>query len=204
MKKEERLQYLEKLKKFDLDISNDKILGIDEVGRGPIAGPLVVCGIIMKKDSNILGVKDSKKVTEKNRIKINKKILEDAEYVCIKEIDVNTIDELNILNATKKAMQEIIYELEEKSTVCLVDAVKGLRAKIVKGDDTSYSIACASIVAKVYRDNLMEKYEEEFTEYGFSKHKGYGTKAHYDAILKNGITKIHRKSFLKNLEEHRK
>ena len=216
MKKEERLQkekeYLEKLKKFDLDITNDKILGIDEVGRGPIAGPLVVCGIIMKKDSNILGVKDSKKVTEKNRIKLNKEILEDAEYVCIKEIDVNTIDELNILNATKKAMQEIIYEFEEKSTVCLVDAVKGLRAKnseynilsIIKGDDTSYSIACASIVAKVYRDNLMEKYEEEFPEYGFSKHKGYGTKAHYDAILKNGITKIHRKSFLKNLEEHRK
>ena len=140
MKKEERLQkekeHLEKLKNFDLDISQDNILGIDEVGRGPIAGPLVVCGII----------------------------------------------------------------------------IRGLEAKnpdyrilpIVKGDDTSYSIACASIVAKVYRDNLMEQYDKEFPEYGFSKHKGYGTKAHYDVILEKGITKIHRKSFLKNLDEHRK
>lgn len=216
MKKEERLQkekeHLEKLKNFDLDISQDNILGIDEVGRGPIAGPLVVCGIIMRKESNILGVKDSKKITEKNRIILNEKILEEAEYVSIKEVDVHTIDEINILNATKKAMQEIVEELEEKSNVCLVDAVRGLEAKnpdyrilpIVKGDDTSYSIACASIVAKVYRDNLMEKYDKEFPEYGFSKHKGYGTKAHYDVILEKGITKIHRKSFLKNLDEHRK
>ena len=216
MKKEERLQkekeHLEKLKNFDLDISQDNILGIDEVGRGPIAGPLVVCGIIMKKESNIFGVKDSKKITEKNRIILNEKILEEAEYVSIKEVDVHTIDEINILNATKKAMQEIIEELEEKSNVCLVDAVRGLEAKspdyrilpIVNGDDTSYSIACASIVAKVYRDNLMEKYDKEFPEYGFSKHKGYGTKAHYDVILEKGITKIHRKSFLKNLDEHRK
>ena len=166
----------------------------------------------MKKESNILGVKDSKKITEKNRNILNEKILEDAEYVSIKEVDVSIIDEINILNATKKAMQEIVEELEEKSSVCLVDAVKGLEAKnpeynilpIIKGDDTSYSIACASIVAKVYRDNLMEKYEEKFPGYGFSKHKGYGTKAHYDAILEKGITKIHRKSFLKNLDEHRK
>ena len=216
MKKEERLQkekeHLEKLKNFDLDISQDNILGIDEVGRGPIAGPLVVCGIIMRKESNILGVKDSKNITEKNRIILNEKILEEAEYVSIKEVDVHTIDEINILNATKKAMQEIVEELEEKSNVCLVDAVRGLEAKnpdyrilpIVKGDDTSYSIACASIVAKVYRDNLMEQYDKEFPEYGFSKHKGYGTKAHYDVILEKGITKIHRKSFLKNLDEHRK
>ena len=216
MKKEERLQkekeHLEKLKNFDLNISQDNILGIDEVGRGPIAGPLIVCGIIMRKESNILGVKDSKKITEKNRIILNEKILEEAEYVSIKEVDVHTIDEINILNATKKAMQEIVEELEEKSNVCLVDAVRGLETKnpdyrilpIIKGDDTSYSIACASIVAKVYRDNLMEQYDKEFPEYGFSKHKGYGTKAHYDAILEKGITKIHRKSFLKNLDEHRK
>ena len=130
----------------------------------------------MKKESNILGVKDSKKITEKNRNILNEKILEDAEYVSIKEVDVSIIDELNILNATKNAMQEIVEELEEKSSVCLVDAVKGLEAKnpeynilpIIKGDDTSYSIACASIVAKVYRDNLMVKYEEKFPGYGFS------------------------------------
>lgn len=166
----------------------------------------------MKKESNILGVKDSKKITEKNRNILNEKILEDAEYVSIKEVDVSIIDEINILNATKKAMQEIVEELEEKSSVCLVDAVKGLEAKnpeynilpIIKGDDTSYSIACASIVAKVYRDNLMEKYEEKFPGYGFSKHKGYGTKAHYDAILEKGMTSIHRRSFLKNLEKHKK
>ena len=166
----------------------------------------------MKKESNILGVKDSKKVTEKNRKILNEKILEDAEYVSIKEVDISIIDEINILNATKKAMQEIVEELEEKSSVCLVDAVKGLEAKnseynilpIIKGDDTSYSIACASIVAKVYRDNLMEKYEEKFPGYGLSKHKGYGTKAHYDAILEKGMTSIHRRSFLKNLEEHKK
>lgn len=166
----------------------------------------------MKKESNILGVKDSKKVTEKNRKILNEKILEDAEYVSIKEVDISIIDEINILNATKKAMQEIVEELEEKSSVCLVDAVKGLEAKnpeynilpIIKGDDTSYSIACASIVAKVYRDNLMEKYEEKFPGYEFSKHKGYGTKAHYDAILENGMTNIHRRSFLKNLEDHKK
>ena len=157
----------------------------------------------MKKESNILGVKDSKKITEKNRNILNEKILEDAEYVSIKEVDVSIIDEINILNATKKAMQEIVEELEEKSSVCLVDAVKGLEAK-----NPEYNIlpiiACASIVAKVYRDNLMEKYEEKFPGYGFSKHKGYGTKAHYDAILEKGMTSIHRRSFLKNLEEHKK
>ncbi len=138
--------------------------------------------------------------------------MEDAEYVEIVEVSVEEIDKINILNATKKAMQEVIERLEEKSDICIVDAVKDLKSKkenyqiisVIKGDDTSYTVACASIVAKVYRDSLMEKYEEEIPGYGFAKHKGYGTKIHYDAIREKGITKIHRKSFLKNLDEHRK
>mgnify|MGYP000866273457 FL=1 len=109
-------------------------------------------------------------------------------------------------------MQEVIDRLEEKSDICIIDAVKDLKSKkenyqiisVIKGDDTSYTVACASIVAKVYRDSLMEKYEKEIPGYGFAKHKGYGTKIHYDAIIEKGITKIHRKSFLKNLDEHRK
>ena len=138
--------------------------------------------------------------------------MEDAEYVEIVEVSVEEIDKINILNATKKAMQEVIERLEEKSDICIVDAVKDLKSKkenyqiisVIKGDDTSYTVACASIVSKVYRDSLMEKYEEEIPGYGFAKHKGYGTKIHYDAIREKGITKIHRKSFLKNLDEHRK
>ena len=138
--------------------------------------------------------------------------MEDAEYVEIVEVSVEEIDKINILNATKKAMQEVIDRLEEKSDVCIIDAVKDLKSKkenyqiisVIKGDDTSYTVACASIVAKVYRDGLMEKYEKEIPGYGFARHKGYGTKIHYDAIIEKGITKIHRKSFLKNLDEHRK
>ena len=138
--------------------------------------------------------------------------MEDAEYVEIVEVSVEEIDKINILNATKKAMQEVIERLEEKSDVCIIDAVKDLKSKkenyqiisVIKGDDTSYTVACASIVAKVYRDGLMEKYEKEIPGYGFARHKGYGTKIHYDAIIEKGITKIHRKSFLKNLDEHRK
>ena len=129
--------------------------------------------------------------------------MKDAEYVEIVEVSVEEIDKINILNATKKAMQEVIERLEEKSDICIVDAVKDLKSKkenyqiisVIKGDDTSYTVACASIVAKVYRDSLMEKYEGEIPGYGFAKHKGYGTKIHYDAILEKEFKKIIQKRF---------
>lgn len=213
MKKEERIKKLEeitkRLKSYDLD-SGKIVLGIDEAGRGPLAGPVVIAGVIMKKDSEIVGVRDSKKITENQRNKLYNEILNEAMYYEIEIIEPDVIDEINILNATKRGTENIIKKLEDKAEIVFLDALNNLDTgslnyrSIVKGDDTSYSIACASIIAKVTRDNLMQGYSYIYPEYGFDKHKGYGTKKHYEAIFENGITKIHRKSFLKNLNEHNK
>ena len=178
------------------------IAGMDEAGRGPLAGPVVAAAVIMPLDEIIPGVDDSKKVSEKKREILFEKIKEKAIAYKIVAVDEKTIDEINILEATKKAMKECVSGLSVRPEIVLVDAVKldlGVPSKaIIKGDALSYSIAAASILAKVYRDHLMESYDEIYPAYGFKKHKGYGTKAHIDAIKEIGPCPIHRRSFIKN------
>ena len=183
------------------------IAGIDEAGRGPLAGPVVVASVIMPLDNIIEGVNDSKKVPEKKRKELYKKILETALAYDIEVVDVETIDRINILNATKLGMKNCIDNIKVKPDVVLIDAVKidsdVETVPIIKGDTKSYSIASASILAKEYRDNLMREYDEEYPVYNFSKHKGYGTKLHIDLIKQYGICSLHRKTFVKKFYEHK-
>lgn len=178
------------------------VCGIDEAGRGPLAGPVSVCAVIMPLDEMIDGINDSKKVSPKKRDMLFDIIKERAiSYSCVM-LDSKVIDEINILEATKRAMKEAVANLSVKPDLILVDAVKldfdcETRA-IIKGDATSYSIAAASIIAKVSRDRLMEEYDKEYPEYGFAKHKGYGTAAHIEAIRKIGPCPVHRKTFIGN------
>ncbi len=180
------------------------IAGIDEAGRGPLAGPVVCACVIMplEKDKIIEGVNDSKKLSEKKREMLFEKILATAIAYSIIEIDVKTIDEINILNATKLGMKKALENIKIKPDIVLIDAVKIetdiVQENIIKGDAKSYNIASASILAKVYRDRLMEKLAVEYPEYGFEKHKGYGTKLHIENLKKYGKTPIHRKTFIKN------
>lgn len=178
------------------------IAGIDEAGRGPLAGPVCVAIVIMplEKDKIIEGVNDSKKLTEKKRNLLFEKIKEVAIAYSIEFVDEETIDTINILNATKYGMLNCIEKIEVKPDIVLIDAVK-LETKtptksIIKGDALSYSIACASILAKVSRDNLMIKLDEKYPQYGFKKHKGYGTKEHIENLKKFGASEVHRKSFI--------
>lgn len=180
------------------------VAGIDEAGRGPLAGPVVAACVIMPKDENlsIEEVNDSKKLSEKKREKLFDLIVERAVAYAIEEVDCKVIDEINILNATKLAMSNCLENIAEKPDFVLIDAVK-LETKfktmpIIKGDATSYNIAAASILAKVHRDRLMQKYDEIYPQYGFAKHKGYGTKFHIEQIKKYGLCEIHRRSFVKN------
>lgn len=178
------------------------VAGVDEVGRGPLAGPVVCCAVIMPLDDLIEGVDDSKKLTEKKREKLYGVIKEKAISYCIAEVSEQEIDEINILNAVKKCMVKAVQGLSVTPDITLVDGVDThlpINAEyVIKGDANSYNIACASIVAKVYRDNLMKKHAEEFPEYGFEKHKGYGTKDHIEKIKEIGPCKLHRKTFIKN------
>lgn len=181
------------------------IAGVDEAGRGPLAGPVCVACVIMPLDSDkiIDGINDSKKLTEKKREELFKKIIDTAIAYNIHFVNEQIIDEINILNATKKGMAFCINNLSRTPDVVLVDAVKGLETNIecvpiIKGDAKSYSIAAASILAKVSRDKLMLEYDKKFPEYGFAKHKGYGTKVHIEALKKYGKCEIHRESFIKN------
>lgn len=178
------------------------IAGMDEAGRGPLAGPVTAACCIMDLTDIIDGVDDSKKLTEKKRELLFDRIKEKAICHSIINVDGNVIDEINILNATKKAMTEAVNSLFPFPQYLLVDAVKhdfGVPYKaIIHGDALSYSIAAASILAKVSRDRLMAEYAEKYPEYGFDKHKGYGTKAHIEAIKKYGPCPIHRMSFIKN------
>jgi len=174
--------------------------GMDEAGRGPLAGPVVAAAVIMPLDDIIEGVDDSKKVSEKKREKLYDKIIEKAIAYKICLADEKVIDDINILNATKKAMSECVSGLSVRPDIVLVDAVKlALEVPtkaIIKGDALSYSIAAASILAKVYRDRLMREYDLIYPEYGFAKHKGYGTKEHIDAIRTVGPSPIHRRTFI--------
>ena len=179
------------------------ICGCDEAGRGPLAGPVVCASVIMPLDDIIEGVDDSKKLTEKKRDELYHKIIEKAISYKISIISEKIIDEINILNATKKGMEEAINGLNIKPDFALIDAVKGLNLvcdylPIIKGDALSYLIACASILAKVTRDKLMQEYSVKYPEYSFEKHKGYGTKVHIEALKKFGKCEIHRDSFIKN------
>ncbi|MDD3305860.1 MAG: ribonuclease HII [Acetobacterium sp.] len=177
--------------------------GMDEVGRGPLAGPVVTCVLILKPDSCCLYVNDSKKVSKKNREILCQQLIEDALDYAIGQVDNEIIDALNILNATKKAMTDSLSSLTVKPELLLIDALRVdteiPQKSIIHGDASSYAIAAASIVAKVYRDNLMQIYHEQYPEYGFDHNMGYGTAEHIKALQKYGPTPIHRRSFIKNL-----
>lgn len=180
------------------------IAGIDEAGRGPLAGPVSCACVIMplgEKDI-IEGVNDSKKLSEKKREELYDKIIEKAYSYSVVFVDEKTIDEVNILNATKQGMIQCLEELSLKPEVVLVDAVKlNIETEnhgIIHGDALSYSIACASILAKVERDRYMQSISARYQNYNFAKHKGYGTKEHIQAIKQFGICEIHRKTFVKN------
>lgn len=205
--KEKEIERLTNLKQMEKELYQkgfQHICGIDEAGRGPLAGPVVVAGVIMPKDSMIEGINDSKKVTEKRREKLYDQILEEAISYSVSIIGQDIIDEINILNATKRGVTKVVEELESKPDLILVDALTGIDTKgipydaIVKGDAKCYNIAAASIVAKVTRDRIMRQWDEIYPQYGFSGHKGYGTAKHIEAIKEYGLCPIHRRSFTKN------
>lgn len=180
------------------------VCGVDEAGRGPLAGPVCAAAVILPDGVIIDGVNDSKKLSEKKRESLFDVIREQALSYSIAYATVDEIEEINILNATMLAMRRAIDGLEIKADYAMIDGNKippiDIDAEcIVKGDAKSMSIACASILAKVSRDRLLYKYAEEYPMYGFDKHKGYGTAAHREAILKYGPCPYHRKSFLKKL-----
>ncbi len=184
--------------------NNGLIAGIDEAGRGPLAGPVVCACVIMplEEDKIIQGINDSKKLSSKKREELFDKIISSAIDYCIIQIDEKTIDEINILQATKLGMKRALEGLKTKPCVVLIDAVKIdtqiKQENIIKGDALSYNIASASILAKVFRDKLMINLSNKYPNYNFEKHKGYGTKAHIEAIKKYGKCEIHRESFIKH------
>ena len=182
------------------------IAGMDEAGRGPLAGPVFAAMVIIPLDNIIEGVNDSKKLTPKKRSELSKVIKEKSLAFSICSVDESEIDRVNILEADKECMNKCCQEISIKPDYCLVDFVPHLELpfphkEIVKGDAKSYSIACASILAKVARDEYMEEMAIKYPQYQFDKHKGYGTKLHYEMLRKYGPCEIHRKSFLKKFYE---
>lgn len=180
------------------------ICGIDEAGRGPLAGPVYAAAVILPKGHIVEGVNDSKKISEKKRDLLFDKIIDECVCYSIGTASEQEIDEINILQATFLAMRRAVAGLEIKPDIALVDGNKkpGLdiaEQTIVKGDSKSANIAAASIIAKVSRDRYMLEMSEKYPEYQFEKHKGYGTKLHYEMLEKYGISPIHRKTFLKKL-----
>jgi ribonuclease HII len=175
------------------------IVGTDEVGRGPMAGPLVAAAVILPPNIIIEGLNDSKKLTSKKREELYIEIMEKAIEVQVTFIDVETVDRVNVYEASKIAMSQSIRKMKNKVDYILADAMNlnlGIPSLgIIKGDAKSLSIAAASVIAKVERDHYMIEMDEKYPEYGFKNHKGYVTKAHLQAINKYGITEIHRKSF---------
>ena len=192
---------------FDISHKNDEIkviCGVDEAGRGPFAGPVVAAACILPDGFVIEGLNDSKKLSEKKREELFDIIINNALAYSIASASVEEIEELNILNATMLAMNRAVDSLEIKPDLALIDgnASRGFKIKtktVVKGDATSPSIAAASILAKVTRDRMCYDFDKDYPEYGFAKHKGYGTAAHIKAILEYGVTPIHRPSFLKKI-----
>ena len=205
--KEKEIERLNVLKEFENKLYSEGlkyIAGIDEAGRGPLAGPVVVGIAIMKPDSFIEGVNDSKKISEKKRELLYEQITNEAIDWSVGIVDQNEIDEINILNATKKALHMAIKNLKIKPDRILVDALEHIDTcgipytSIIKGDAKVYSISAASIIAKVTRDRMMKEYDEIYPEYGFAGHKGYGTAKHIQAIKAYGPCPLHRKTFIKN------
>lgn len=179
------------------------LCGIDEAGRGPLAGPVMVGAIIPNYNMIFDAINDSKKLSDKKRRMLYPQLIESAVAYKTIALDQDVIDEINILEATKLAMRMAVSEIEVMPEFVLIDAVKlsGLSIPtdgIIKGDATSYAIAAASILAKVERDDIMIKYHEQYPEYGFDVHKGYGTKLHIEMLKKYGPCPIHRRTFIKN------
>ena len=204
--KEKEIERLTNLKAYENELHKKGfkyICGIDEAGRGPLAGPVVIASVIMPEDSMIEGINDSKKVSEKKRELIYDKILEEAVSYGVAIIGQDEIDDINILNATKKGLTMSLKELTVKPDLILVDALEHIDTlgipyeSIIKGDAKAYSISAASIIAKVTRDRIMREWSEIYPEYGFEVHKGYGTAKHIAAIKEHGLCQIHRKSFTK-------
>ena len=180
------------------------ICGVDEVGRGPLAGPVFTAAVILPKDCEILYLNDSKKLSEKKREELFLEISEKALAIGIGSCTPEEIDALNIKQATRKAMLQAVQNLELQPEIVLVDAetINGLdirQVPIIKGDAKSVSIAAASIIAKVTRDHLMEEYDKIYPQYGFASNKGYGSAAHMEALRQFGPCPIHRRSFIKNI-----
>ncbi len=200
-KEHERLLELSKFEREYNEKGYELIGGIDEAGRGPLFGPVVAACVVLPKGCLIEGVNDSKKLSEKKREELFEVIKEKAVAWGVGIVDNNTIDEINILEATRKAMHEAVCSLKTKPDYIFVDAEKHVDTcgipylPIVKGDALSINISCASIIAKVTRDRMINELAKEYPEYGLEKHKGYGTKDHIEAIKKHGITPLHRKSF---------
>ncbi|MBR2750309.1 MAG: ribonuclease HII [Clostridiales bacterium] len=208
MTREEKLKLkFEEMSAYEKESASEGMpvcCGIDEAGRGPLAGPVVAAACILDPEKPIYGLDDSKKLSPKKRDVLFDEIKEKAKCFCVIRVEPKEIDEINILEATKKAMRACVAGLALKPDVLLIDAVNltgtGIPVKpIIKGDAKSNSIAAASILAKVTRDRIMEEYDKEFPGYGFAQHKGYGTAAHYAAIHELGISPIHRMSFLKKM-----
>lgn len=190
--------YENKYKQFGL------VAGIDEAGRGPLAGPVVCACVVMplEEDKIISGINDSKKLSPKKRAELYEKIIKTAIDYCIVPIYEKTIDEINILNATKLGMEKALNGLKNQPYVVLIDAVKinssTMQENIIKGDAKSYNIAAASILAKEFRDRHMLEIANKYPNYHFEQHKGYGTKLHIEALKQFGKCEIHRDSFIKN------
>ena len=216
--KEKEYERLKAIKEIEENLYKEgitSIAGIDEAGRGPLAGPVVVACVVMPRESMIEGVNDSKKVSEKKRERLYDEIINEAIGYGVGIINQQEIDRINILNATKEGLTLAIKEMEknlkeknsdfEKPEIILVDALTKIDTdhipyrSIIKGDSKSYSIAAASIIAKVTRDRIMRQWDEVYPMYGFARHKGYGTAAQIAAIKEHGLCPLHRRSFVKNI-----
>lgn len=199
---EKELERLEVMRQYEEEYKDSPyICGIDEVGRGPLCGPVVASAVILPKDARILYINDSKQLSEKKREALFNEIMQKAVAVGTGIVSPQEIDELNILQATYKAMRMAINSLPVKPTLLLNDAVTipevdVPQVKIIKGDAKSMSIAAASIIAKVTRDRMMVEYDKVFPQYGLAKNKGYGSKEHIEALRKYGPCPIHRKTFI--------
>ena len=202
---EKELARLEAMKEFEREYDGCSLIcGVDEAGRGPLAGPVAAGAVILPKDCTILYLNDSKKLSEKRREELFLEIREKAVSYSVGIVGPERIDEINILQATYEAMRQAVSGLGVVPDLLLNDAVTIPdlaipQVPIIKGDAKSVSIAAASILAKVTRDHRMEEYDRQFPQYGFAKHKGYGTAAHVAAIREFGPCPIHRRSFLKNI-----
>ena len=205
--KEKEIERLKLLKAEEEKIYNSSdikyMCGIDEAGRGPLAGPVVVGAVVLPRDSFIEGINDSKKISEKKRELIYEAITKDAISYGVGIVSQDKIDDINILNATKLGLTMALKELKVKPDLIIVDALDKIDTlgipyiSMVKGDAKVYSVAAASIIAKVTRDRMMQEWDSIYPAYGFAKHKGYGTAFHIEAIKENGLCLIHRKSFIK-------